>query len=97
MSLTLQELRHIAKLCALKLTERDEQKFLSQLDGIIWFVDQLQEVDVEGVEPLSHPLEWKYLEPQEWTRDFANKQDLFRNVKHPIKNNGIVIKSPIKG
>lgn len=96
MSLTLQQLRHIAKLCALKLNEQDEQKFLGQLDNIIGFVDQLQEVDVEGIEPLSHPLEGKYLEPQQWVRDFENKKELFNNVKHPIKNNWIVIKSPIK-
>jgi len=96
MSLTIEQLRHIAKLCALKLSETEEQKFLWQLDAIISFVWQLQEVDVDGIEPLSHPLETKFLDPLTWTRDFEHKHDLFKNVKHSIKNNWIVIKSAIK-
>lgn len=96
MALTMKELEHIAKLWALKLTDEEKEKYLWQLDNILEFVSQLNEIDVEWIEPLAHPIEWKYLEPRSWVKDFENKKDLFENVKHNKKNNWIVIKSPIK-
>lgn len=96
MVLTIKDLEHLSKLCSLKLTEEEKTKYLWQLDEILEFVSQLNEVDVEWVEPLAHPIEWKYLEPRDWIKEFENKKELLENVKHAIRNNGIVIKSPIK-
>ena len=44
---------HIAKLSKLKLSESEKEKFASQLSGVIEYVEQLDEVDTEGVEPTS--------------------------------------------
>lgn len=53
------DLRHIAKLARLKLTDEELKVFEGQVSGILDFVDQLKAVDVSGVEPTSHPLELK--------------------------------------
>lgn len=97
MALTIKELEHIASLCRLQLTEQEKQKYAAQMDEILEFVWQLDEVDVEWVEPLAHPLEGKYITLRQGVKEFEHKKDLIKNnVKHPIKDNGIVIKSPIK-
>lgn len=96
MVLTIKDLEHLSKLCALKLTDEEKSKYLWQLDEILEFVSQLDEVDVDWIKPLSHPWEWKYLLTREWVKDFEAKKELLENVKHQIKNNWIVIKSPIK-
>lgn len=97
MSFTMKELEHIAKLCALNLSEQEKQKYLKQIDTILEYVWQLEEVDVEWIEPLTNPIEDKYLQPRHGTKEFEYKEKLLKpNVKHNIKAGGIVIKSPIK-
>ncbi len=97
MTFTMQDLEHIAKLCALKLSDEEREKYLKQIDSILEYIWQLKEVDVEWIEPLTNPIEDKYLEPREWTKEFQDRERLLKpNVKHNIKAGGIVIKSPIK-
>jgi aspartyl-tRNA(Asn)/glutamyl-tRNA(Gln) amidotransferase subunit C len=96
MSFTLEDIKHLSKLCAINLSEKEQEKFLKQIDEILKFVSQLNEVDVEGIDPLPHPIEDLVLTPREGVRQFENTKDLFVNVKHPIKDNMIVIKSAIK-
>ncbi len=49
MALTKDEVRHIAKLARLNLSEEEVEKFTKELSSILDYVDQLQEVDTEGV------------------------------------------------
>ncbi len=51
------DLRHIAKLARLRLSDDELKVFEGQVAGILGFVDQLQKLDVQGVEPTSHPLD----------------------------------------
>jgi aspartyl-tRNA(Asn)/glutamyl-tRNA(Gln) amidotransferase subunit C len=47
----------MAQLARLALTEDEVTTFTSQVGDILKYVDKLQEVNVEGVAPLTHPLE----------------------------------------
>lgn len=51
MSLSKEEVLHIAKLARLTLTDAELEKYARQLSGILEYVDKLKEVDVAGVEP----------------------------------------------
>lgn len=54
----------VAQLARLELSESELKSFTSQLGEILAYVERLNEIDVEGVEPLTHPLEIKtYLSP----------------------------------
>ncbi len=57
MSLTLDQVRKVAKLARLELPEDDLVRMQSQLSAILDYVAQLDELDTEGVEPLAHPLD----------------------------------------
>ena len=50
------DLKHIARLARLHFNEEELKVFESQVADILKFVDQLKEVNVEGIEPTSHPL-----------------------------------------
>ena len=56
MSLSLDETRKVARLARLALSDADLAKMQQQLSAILDYVDQLQRVNTEGVEPLAHPL-----------------------------------------
>ena len=49
------DVRYVAKLARIDLTESETAALQSQLDEVLAFVHQLDELDLEGVEPLSHP------------------------------------------
>jgi aspartyl-tRNA(Asn)/glutamyl-tRNA(Gln) amidotransferase subunit C len=56
MSLTAQEVQWVAHLARLQLTEAELETMTRQLNAIVAYVDQLQQVNTEGVEPLAHAL-----------------------------------------
>jgi len=56
MALTADEVRWVAHLARLELTDAELQVMTRQLSAILEYVNQLQQVNTEGVEPLAHPL-----------------------------------------
>ncbi len=56
MSLTPDQVRKVAKLARLELPEAELPRMTEQLNSILGYVDQLQAVNTDGVEPLAHPL-----------------------------------------
>ncbi|MGB0358651.1 MAG: Asp-tRNA(Asn)/Glu-tRNA(Gln) amidotransferase subunit GatC [Litorivicinaceae bacterium] len=59
MSLTSDDVKRVAKLARLGLTEAETTETLRQLNSILRLVDQMQQIDTHGVAPLAHPLELK--------------------------------------
>ncbi len=51
MKLTKDQVKHVAKLANLLLTEEEEEKYSEQLSKILEYIDQLDSVDTSGVEP----------------------------------------------
>ncbi|MGB2695469.1 MAG: Asp-tRNA(Asn)/Glu-tRNA(Gln) amidotransferase subunit GatC [Dehalococcoidia bacterium] len=56
MSLTREEVLHIAHLARIRLNDDDVVKFREQLSEILDHFEALQQLDTEGVPPTSHPL-----------------------------------------
>jgi len=50
------QVRKVAKLSRLDLTEAEVEEFTGQLSAIIDYVEKMNELDTEGVEPLAHCL-----------------------------------------
>ncbi|MDD5026573.1 MAG: Asp-tRNA(Asn)/Glu-tRNA(Gln) amidotransferase subunit GatC [Candidatus Peribacteraceae bacterium] len=50
--LTADQVRHIASLARLTLSEDEVKKFSKELTAILDYVDVLQKVDTKGIEPL---------------------------------------------
>ncbi|MFL6557451.1 MAG: Asp-tRNA(Asn)/Glu-tRNA(Gln) amidotransferase subunit GatC, partial [Bacillus sp. (in: firmicutes)] len=54
-----QQVKHVANLARLAITEEETEMFTKQLDAIITFAEQLNELDTENVEPTYHVLDMK--------------------------------------
>lgn len=54
--ITDEAVRHIAHLSRLKLTEEEVARFGEQLSAILAYVEQLNELDTDPVEPSAHAL-----------------------------------------
>lgn len=57
MSLTRDEVEKVSLLGRLLLSEAELAKMTQQLGQIVGYIEQLSELDTEGVEPLAHPLD----------------------------------------
>ena len=53
MSVTEKEVRHVAKLARLALGEDEIAKMVPELNNILGWVEQLGEVNTDGIEPLT--------------------------------------------
>jgi|GEM_PF-1904974 len=95
MTVTDEQLDHLAKLAALRLTAEEKVKLGKQVNSIIDFVGELQKVDVEGIEPLSHPIEGMTVPLYEKGEVYADPDSLLANTKHQRKDRGIVMKSAL--
>jgi len=57
MTLSLEEVRHVATLCRLALTPAEEERMREQLSSILEHVNRLQEVDTSAVAPTASGLD----------------------------------------
>ncbi|MDQ8198054.1 Asp-tRNA(Asn)/Glu-tRNA(Gln) amidotransferase subunit GatC [Pelagicoccus enzymogenes] len=49
------DIEYTAKLARINLTDAEKEKLSGQLDSIIGYVEKLEELDTDGVEPTAHP------------------------------------------
>jgi aspartyl-tRNA(Asn)/glutamyl-tRNA(Gln) amidotransferase subunit C len=57
MKLTREEVQRIAVLARLRLTPGEETELTEQLDGILAYMEKLNELDTSKVEPFSHAVD----------------------------------------
>jgi len=59
MSVSPEQVRHIAKLARLALSEEELDRLVPELNNILGWVEQLGEVNTDGVEPLATVVDQK--------------------------------------
>jgi aspartyl-tRNA(Asn)/glutamyl-tRNA(Gln) amidotransferase subunit C len=59
MSVSSDQVRHIAKLARIAMSEEELEKLVPELNNILGWVEQLGEVDTDGVEPLTAVIDQK--------------------------------------
>jgi aspartyl-tRNA(Asn)/glutamyl-tRNA(Gln) amidotransferase subunit C len=55
MTLSSEQIRHIARLARIDLSEAELERTRAKLDDVFGLIAQMQAVDTGGVEPMSHP------------------------------------------
>ena len=52
--ISLRDVEHVARLARLELAPADKERMRRELDGILSYIDKLNALDTEGIEPTSH-------------------------------------------
>ena len=55
MSLSSEQIRHLARLARIELSAAELEHTRAKLDDVFGLIAQMQAVDTRGVEPMSHP------------------------------------------
>ncbi|MBU4369501.1 Asp-tRNA(Asn)/Glu-tRNA(Gln) amidotransferase subunit GatC [Patescibacteria group bacterium] len=93
------QVKHIAKLTRLKLTEEKVNKYQKDLTKILHYVGQLQEIDTKNIPPCSGGTDLKnvFREDESGTRIWEESQKLVDQApskqKDLIKTKGVFIES----
>ena len=57
MPVTQKDVEHVARLARLSFTDEEKQRLTAELNTILAYMEQLNGLDTENVEPLSHVIE----------------------------------------
>lgn len=89
MSLNSGDVRRIAQLARIEITDSETEQTLRQLNDIFKLIEQLQSVDTTNVEPMAHPLGGN----QRLREDIAlEPEDREANMKNaPARDEGLFL------
>lgn len=95
MSLSKEEVLKVAHLARLEFEEDKIEKFQTELNDILKFVEKLQEIDTEGVEPLSQVNhQFNNFRPDE-IKTSLDREKALKNA--PQKDSGMFIVPKVVG
>ena len=55
MALSTEDIRNIATLAKLQINEQELEQYKQDLSNILEFVEQMNQADVDNIEPMAHP------------------------------------------
>ncbi len=84
--ITIKEVEHVAKLARLELSEDEKNQFLEQLNKIIGYFNQLNEVNTEGIEPMAHSVPIVNVMREDIAVDANLREEILNNA--PQEENG---------
>ncbi len=84
MSLSLDDVRRIAYLARIAITEEEAETVLQQLTGIFALIEKMQAVDTRGIEPMAHAQDVVLrLRPDEVTE--TDQRELFQSIAPQVE------------
>lgn len=75
-----EEVRHVANLARLAISEEEVEKMTKQLGDIISYAELLNDLDTENVEPTTHVLDLKNVMRKDEPRKWIEKEDALKNA-----------------
>jgi aspartyl-tRNA(Asn)/glutamyl-tRNA(Gln) amidotransferase subunit C len=82
MGITRQDIEKVALLARLQLSDAEVDTMSSQLAQIVGYVDQLAEVDTDGVEPMAHAIELQNIFEDDHVDASLSREQALANAPH---------------
>ena len=86
MSVTIDTVRRVAKLARIAVDDEDAERMTGELNAILGFVEQLNEVDVAGVEPMTSVTPMEMKKRQDIVTDGNKAGDIVANAPATEEN-----------
>ncbi|GAB5469276.1 MAG: Asp-tRNA(Asn)/Glu-tRNA(Gln) amidotransferase subunit GatC [Rhodospirillales bacterium] len=80
MTVTKETVRHIARLARIRIEESEEETLTDELGGILQWIDALQAVDTEGVEPMTSVVASQQRLREDVVDDGDRQEDVLANA-----------------
>ena len=89
MSLDLDQIRRIARLARLAVSDAEAEATVVQLNRMLGLIEQMQAVDTAGIEPMAHALDAQLSGGQRLREDNVTEPDLhvrFQGIAPAVEN-----------
>lgn len=86
MSVDLATVKRVARLARLAVSEEEAQKMVGELNGILGFVEQLSEVNVKDVEPMTSVTPMVMRKRADVVNDGDKAADIIANAPSTTEN-----------
>ncbi len=80
--LTSDEVRHIAKLARVGMTDGDIERLRTQLSNILEHFEALRELDTEGIEPTGHAIPMSNVMREDQAQPSLPSAEIIANAPH---------------
>jgi aspartyl-tRNA(Asn)/glutamyl-tRNA(Gln) amidotransferase subunit C len=80
MAVSNEQVRHIARLARIAMSDEELERLVPELNNILGWVEQLAEVDTDGVEPLATVIEQKLRLREDAVTDGGCRDDILANA-----------------
>ncbi|KAF0823342.1 Asp-tRNA(Asn)/Glu-tRNA(Gln) amidotransferase subunit GatC [Cytobacillus firmus] len=78
--ISIDQVKHVAHLARLAMTEEEAKAYTEQLDKMISFAELLNELDTEHVEPTSHVLDMKNVLREDKAKEGLPQEEVLKNA-----------------
>ena len=92
MSITKDTVKKISKLSRIASNDKFEENMIKDLNSILKFVDQLNEVKIDNVEPLASTVEQELIKRDDQVKIMNEKKDILSNSPEDNKDFYVVPK-----
>ena len=86
MSVDIATVKRVARLARIAVSEEDAERMTGELNTILGFVEQLNEVDVTGVEPMTSVIPMEMKKRQDAVTDGNKAADIVANAPATDEN-----------
>jgi aspartyl-tRNA(Asn)/glutamyl-tRNA(Gln) amidotransferase subunit C len=80
MSVTINDVKYIAKLAHLEFDESELEGFTFQFNEILSYFEKLNELNTDNVEPLLHPIEKKNVLREDIVKASIDREEALKNA-----------------
>ncbi|MDK1489225.1 Asp-tRNA(Asn)/Glu-tRNA(Gln) amidotransferase subunit GatC [Sinorhizobium sp. 7-81] len=92
MSVDLATVKRVARLARIAVSEEEAARMMGELNGILGFVEQLSEVNVDGVEPMTSVTPMNMKKRADIVADGGKAADVVANAPNSDRNFFVVPK-----
>lgn len=85
MSLSIDDVKRIAHLARIEITETEAQSTLQKLSGILGLIEEMQAVDTSGIIPMSHSQDVVQRLRDDLVTE-TNQRELFQSIAPAVEN-----------
>ncbi len=86
MSVSREQVKNIARLAKLQFNPQEEEQFTEQFNQILAYVEKLDELDTESVEPTTHVLDLNNVLREDHVTQWLTQDNALANA--PVKKSG---------
>lgn len=93
MNITDETIDYVAALAKLKIKEEDRERTKKDLSDILGYMDRMNELDTDGIEPMSHAFPMKNVFREDVVTNTDDSENLLSNAPKKKENQFMVPKT----